>query len=135
MIVAIIIALIASIGIDWQLLSQVMIYQWTEVTSIIRFPGTGFQAGDQSGFRIHADLSYVPEKIISLFFFLTVLHLVFALMLGTPAGIWIMRFFTTLLPCPVFCGIHVGNTVDTIHYLDRTELNATFHFCLDYLFK
>jgi len=133
LIVAIIIAFIASIGFDWQLLSQVLIHQWTEVISIICFPGTGFQTGDQTVFRIHADMSFVPEKVFCLFFFLAVLRLDFAFMLDTPAGIRIMRIFTMLLPYLVFSGIHIGNTVDTVHNRDRAELNTTFHGCLYYL--
>src|SRR5450759_3058249 len=103
--------------------------------SIIGFPGTGFQTGDQSVFRIHADVRFVPKKIFRLFFFLAVLRLDFAFMLDTPFGIWVMRFFAMLLPSLVFRGIHVGNTVDTVHYLDRAEPNATFHCYLDYLRK
>ncbi len=65
-----------------------------------------------------------------LVFFLAVLRLDFAFMLDTPFGIWIMWLFTMLLLDLVFSGIHVGNTVDTVHNLDRAKLNATFHCCL-----
>src|SRR5664279_2308625 len=118
MVVAIVVTFIACIGIHRELLFQVMIHQRAKMMPIVSFSGGGFQAGDHTRLGIQTDMGFVAKKVFGLFDFFAVLSFDLAFVLGSPAGIWIMRPFAFLFPLFVFGGIHIGDAVHTVDNLD-----------------
>ena len=106
---------------------------------VINLSRSGLQAGDHACLRIQAHMGFVAKKIFGLFDFLAFLGFHLAFVLDPPPRIGIMWAFAFLFAFLVFGGIHIGDAVDTVDYLDRTKfhplVSGDLHDLFQHLFE
>src|SRR5450756_1248728 len=98
-----------------------MLNQTWQLVTVIGFAGGVRQAGNQTGFRVHAGVLLVAEEVLWNLLLVALLVANLALVLHAPLGSRIPPWLAFLVAMVILLGIDVGNDMDAIHDLYRAE--------------